>query len=161
MNQLLRGINELGWARSSIKVGQVELSNPTGTCRLQEQFYPGSQPGLTSPTPAVGQALTLPASVRAGDKLSATVGDIPAPVLEVQDGAVTLQVPWEAAPGTFPRVALSASDQANWTGGSGSLWVQQYAPRFLRHSQTVHSHWQRTRSSMPLSPIRNRHIQAK
>jgi uncharacterized protein (TIGR03437 family) len=89
-------------------------------------------PGLQSVrTAAPGQALTVPASVTTGDTVGAQLEGLNAPVLRVENGLVTLQVPWEAELYRIYGIALYGRANSGWTGVAGTVWVRKFQPEFL------------------------------
>lgn len=82
---------------------------------------------------ALGEVVTVEASLRGDEDVLVKVGDQPANVIRVQDGQLTFQVPWELQPFQSYTVSVQAPTASTWTGGA-SLATSVFNPRFVRAS---------------------------
>jgi uncharacterized protein (TIGR03437 family) len=144
---VLSGSGEIAWVMTNTgRLLQLDLTS--GLRRefigpvpavLDAPFTPGVQPGLLVTRAAAGQALTVPASVSAGDTIEAQMEELSAPLLRVENGLVTVQVPWEAELGRTYGIALYGRACSGWTGAGGKALVQQFQPRFLFSADGVYA----------------------
>lgn len=107
---------------------------------LKLRLDTGERKEVAGPTPslladnvsaALGEVLTVEASLRADQDVVVKVGDQPANVIRVQDGQLTFQVPWELQPFQSYTVSVQAPTAGGWTGGA-SLSTSVFNPRFVR-----------------------------
>jgi uncharacterized protein (TIGR03437 family) len=106
---------------------------------LEAPFTAHTQPGLLAPFAAPGQPLTVPASVSAGDSIEARMEELSVPVISVENGLVTLQVPWEAELYRAYGIALYGRADTGWTGAAGKVQVYQLQPRFLLSADGIYA----------------------
>jgi hypothetical protein len=106
---------------------------------LEASFAAHSQPESLASAAAPGQPLTVPASVSAGDSIEARMEELSVPVISVENGLVTLQVPWEAELYRAYGIALYDHADTGWTGAVGKVQVEQFQPRFLLSADGIYA----------------------
>ena len=136
---VLSGSGDIAWVVTNTgRLLQLELNSGRqrefigpAPAVLDAPFTPGVQPGLLVTRAAAGQPLTVPASVSAGDSIEARMEELSVPVISVENGLITLQVPWEAELYRAYGIALYGRVDNGWAGAAGKVLVQQFQPRFL------------------------------
>ena len=95
---------------------------------------------------APGAVLKVSASVAAGEAVDVEVGGKPAPVLSVEQGSVTFQVPWELEPYDTYAAGLRTAPPGEWMGLPLELFAVRFQAAFVRspgadHALAAHQDW--------------------
>lgn len=138
---ILSGDGQVAWVLTrSGRVLRVEIQTANRTeligpvAAILPSFFIGLQarPLLEG---AIGQPITVLASVKSGDRIAVEIDGNAVPVLKVEDQSVTFQTPWELEANRIYDVSLSSQATRGWTGASSRLRVRRYFPAFLRASR--------------------------
>ena len=107
----------------------VQLDVETGP----ERERIGPTPAFTTTDPlyvAAGQPVTLSASVRAGDAVGVALDGEPVPVLRVDRGSITIQIPWDAETVDISHLGLTTRGVNDWQGATVPTYVSLLRPAF-------------------------------
>ena len=99
---------------------------------LGTPFQPSINPGLEDYASSPGAPLSFQASVVPTDLFSVRVGELSAPILEIGNGTVTVQMPWEAmaaTPYSPYQIEIVPEQPSGWTSAA-SLRMYPADPRF-------------------------------
>jgi uncharacterized protein (TIGR03437 family) len=124
----LSGNGNVVWFETTLgRVVQLDLDTRSERERI------GRTPAFTTTDPlnvAAGQPVTLRASVDAGDDVRVELDGAPVPMLRVDSGTITFQIPWEAKTTGITHLGLIASDANHWHGATVPTYVNVFTPAF-------------------------------
>jgi uncharacterized protein (TIGR03437 family) len=141
---ILSGNGAVAWALT--RTGRV-LRVDVGSNAITQVI--GQVPALLAESNygAPGEVMTVEASVLGNEPLTVDVGGTAWPPLNVGDGTVTFQIPWDLPPSATVNVGLRTTARTAWEGQTMKLASTATNARFVSdptsgYSLAAHQEWQ-------------------